>query len=199
MKKLIVLAALVLMAAPAFAGISGTAHDLSGNGIITGDDTAICIFCHTPHGGELSPPLWNRGPVANLATAITPYTSNTIDGGVNASDAAACISCHDGASLTGIVVTNLPATITAYDASGQIGLLTGGTNLGADLTNDHPVGVNLADAITAGDALKTPTNAVLYGSIVWCSSCHNVHDNAVVPFLRTSNVGSALCLDCHTK
>jgi predicted CXXCH cytochrome family protein len=42
----------------------------------------------------------------------------------------------------------------------------------------------------------------LYGAgsaFVWCSSCHDVHDNANQPFLVMANTGSALCLGCHDK
>jgi len=32
---------------------------------------------------------------------------------------------------------------------------------------------------------------------VQCGSCHNVHNNTNTPFLRISNVNSALCTTCH--
>ncbi len=32
-----------------------------------------------------------------------------------------------------------------------------------------------------------------------CSSCHDVHDDDISPFLRKSNSGSNLCYICHTK
>jgi predicted CXXCH cytochrome family protein len=34
---------------------------------------------------------------------------------------------------------------------------------------------------------------------MWCSSCHDVHNNANAPFLNVANDGSALCLTCHVK
>ena len=34
---------------------------------------------------------------------------------------------------------------------------------------------------------------------VQCATCHNVHDNTNVPFLRVNNAASGLCLTCHIK
>ena len=194
MKKIIVLVALVtLTATSAFAAISGSAHDLSGAG--TGVDE-VCAFCHTPHNGGTQAPLWNRG----AGTTVTlEYNSSTMNAssGSGTSDAPLCLSCHDAGSLTSLQMTNIPNGDTYNPAS-----LTLATNasLGTDLSNDHPVGFSYADSTGDADILAAPINGVaLFDGDVWCSSCHDVHDNSNAPFLVMSNSNSDLCLSCHNK
>jgi predicted CXXCH cytochrome family protein len=199
MKKIIVLVALVTLAATsAFgAGITGTAHDLSGAG--TGTDE-ICAFCHTPHNGGTEAPLWNRGAGTTVTIEYTSSTMDAVSGSGGTSDAPLCLSCHDSASLTSVIITNIPNSKT-YVPTG----LTMSTvaDLGTDLGNDHPVGFAYADASADSDILGAPINGVaLFGATatdVWCSSCHDVHDNTNAPFLVMSNTSSTLCLSCHNK
>lgn len=100
-----------------------TKHNLSTSSPYTtyasGSETAICIFCHTPHGGDLNAPLWNRpwqqiaseGGTKDLRTSgvsaqfggWTHYNSVTLsaafDGQVYRAvnyESLACMSCHDG-------------------------------------------------------------------------------------------------------
>ncbi|MDG5467814.1 cytochrome c3 family protein [Deltaproteobacteria bacterium IMCC39524] len=193
MKKIIVMVALVTLAATsAFAGIQNTAHDLSGRG--TGVDE-ICAFCHTPHSGGTQAPLWNRG---NGPAVTQQYSSISMDAtpGSGTSDAPLCLSCHDSATIDTLVITNTPNSKT-YNPAGLT--LNANADLGTDLSNDHPVGF---DITTAGLEINaTPANAPLFGAgnDVWCSSCHDVHNNTNAPFLIMTNTNSALCLDCHNK
>ena len=79
--------------------------------------------------------------------------------------------------------------------------------LGTDLSNDHPISMNYpptSDFKTPDDPNKgwggsSPSDIKLYAGKVECASCHNVHDPAVVPFLRISNSSSQLCMRCHVK
>ena len=88
-----------------------------------------------------------------------------------------------------------------------------GTN---DLKNDHPIGFNYATAYTEDggatgglfDLAQAKTNgAAFFGggaNMMWCSSCHDVHDFGTVaagdrPFLIKSNNQSGLCFACHNK
>ncbi len=215
MKKFILVAALVLFAAPSFALIADTAHDLSSGSAATikGTYDRICAYCHTPHGAGVSgsAPLWNRGTVNATGFYNDPAGSMnhaTDLAGVNASDAILCLSCHDGASLNS-VLTNPPNTTGGVPA-GQVGA---NANLGTNLDNDHPVGFTVTDALLAADTqlhtiavIEGPasmTGAVSFGSTTdqfWCSSCHDVHGvTGVSSFLRMSNATSALCLNCHNK
>ncbi|MDT8442737.1 MAG: hypothetical protein RQ722_00455 [Desulfuromonadales bacterium] len=66
------------------------------------DETWICVFCHTPHGGSLEGPLWNHETPD--AAAFTHYNSTTLSGtlrGLSANrvlndESLLCMSCHDG-------------------------------------------------------------------------------------------------------
>jgi len=212
MKKVLVLAAAaMLLATPAMALISGTAHDLSSGNLFTveGDSDEVCVYCHTPHGGALlDAPLWNR----TVANATGFYNSATLDvdtslAGTNASDAPLCLSCHDGSSV-GDALTNPPNPLASVTVTGA---LSANANLGKDLSNDHPVGFEFTTAAQTSDGELFPkatietgamTDALSYGSgnDMWCSSCHDVHGVSGVPtFLRMSNAGSNLCLACHNK
>lgn len=212
MKKILVLAALAaLVSSSAYAlSITGTAHDLSSGGnqaISSSNVDEICVFCHTPHGANMAAtafgaPLWNRAIGSN---ALTAYNSGTLTNSARAanlagSDAVLCLSCHDGASMAGPLTNPLNS-----GAATGINEIAAGDNalIGVNLSNDHPVGFNFALAVTQDSTgLKTPTTAGVTfggGNDMWCSSCHDVHDNANKPFLVMNNAGSNLCLDCHKK
>jgi len=207
MKKVLFLAAAVaLIATPALAGISNTKHNLRSSGTSTfkGTSDELCVYCHTPHGGTGgNAPLWNR---TNTVAITNFYDRFSIESAVSAlqtanSDAPLCLSCHDGASLTG----NLNNPPNSGGGNGSTNISSNGiyyTNLGTDMTNDHPVGF-VFDS-TVDTELQDPTFAsvsVAFGGNsdeMWCSSCHDVHKEADA-FLVTSNAGSALCLQCHNK
>lgn len=191
----VALAASLFVGGAAWAGITGTAHDFSGNGW---GSTELCIFCHTPHNSNttvVAAPLWNHA-VTNAT--FTLYTSATL----NATGLAAggvsklCLSCHDGT-----------VAIDSYGTRTGTQLMTGSAKLGTDLTNDHPIGFTYDAALaTADGALVTPAstsqvvaNVPLFAGKLECATCHNVHDNTNDPFLRVSNAASALCLKCHNK
>ena len=168
--------------------ISGTAHDLS-----TGYGTdQICIFCHTPHNASTTnnTPLWNHGVTAQ---SFTPYASTTLNATVGdpGDTSIACLSCHDGT-----------VAIDAYGGSSGTTSMTGDSLLDTDLSNDHPIGFTYDAALaTADTGLHTPpiTGLPLFSGQVECGTCHNVHNNAYIPFLRETNAASALCLSCHDK
>lgn len=222
MKKVLVLAAAItLLAAPAFAGIANTKHDLSSGSTATNKSSnysELCVFCHTPHGATtgLNAPLWNR-TVAAVFAATALYNSTTLDqtnsnpttvlNAVNTSDALLCLSCHDGASLTGALKN--PANSSSNAQPLGLANITGNSNLGTSLTNDHPIGMAYPAVATASGAgefvaatgVTDVAGLPLYGTtgVMWCSSCHDVHNNANAPFLNVANDGSALCLTCHVK
>jgi predicted CXXCH cytochrome family protein len=110
------------------------------------------------------------------------------------------MSCHDG--------TIALDSFGGKTAAGA-GMMTGGSKLGTDLTNDHPISITYDAALAVAkrdmispvsasfvDAAKT---VPLFAGKMECSTCHNSHDNANGSFLRKSNAGSALCLSCHKK
>lgn len=74
----------------------------------------ICVFCHTPHGGDNSAavPIWNR--VLNDPANYTRYSQNnstTFDAaeGPIGSTTIACLSCHDGAQAIDALI-NAPGS-----------------------------------------------------------------------------------------
>lgn len=167
------LVALVVLVAPAWgkgtAGVANTLHNLStsagapfGTPYMSDNVDEICVFCHTPHGGTLRGPLWNRS--LPEATSFTHYNSATLSLSgllVTASRAVndeslLCMSCHDG-SVAVDHLLNDPYTTDGLDPSVfggnvdvQIGDLFGNpaariggsisdTAATGDLSDDHPI------------------------------------------------------------
>lgn len=221
MKKILIMAVLVaLVATPAMAmSIAGSKHDMiaSGFALATGN-TEICIFCHTPHSAQTTEPLvplWNNTAVAAGGTIVTFYTSPTTNftssaALIDATDARLCLACHN--SGVGMPV-NGPNT-GSIDGPGAA--MSTDALLGINMTNDHPIGMDLAGNPESADPsirtileIKTSFGGVnpFFGdengvppvNIMYCSSCHDVHDNTNDPFLRKNNYGSNLCKACHKK
>lgn len=160
--------ALMLAHGVAMAGIATSKHDLSSTGAFnkftpTAGNSEICAFCHTPHGADTAAvvPLWNRklGAPASYTTYAALGTT-TLDGATApvGSVSLACLSCHDGTQAMNTVI-NAPGS-GGYDAAGALwaGTWTAGSavattgtlnyasivNIGTDLRNDHPVGIQYA-------------------------------------------------------
>ncbi len=205
MKKVIVVLALLAMAVPAMAVITGTAHDFSGAAWNSASG-GKCNVCHAPHSADTSvvgAPLWNH-EVTGVAS-FTLYSSVTIqasDLGQPDGPSKLCLSCHDG-------------TVELDSFGGASGsTLIGAPGLvGTDLSGEHPISFTY-DATLAGldDGLYDPSaqasglggnidEDLLYGGLTLeCSSCHDVHDkDGNSSLLVIDNAASALCLTCHDK
>ncbi len=214
------LAALGLMAGQAVAGtIVNTAHDFSLSGFSGGE---ICVVCHTPHNsdtGVSEAPLWNHYLTQQTFAMYNTPTMDATQDAQPTGSSKLCLSCHDGT--------------TAMDAFGGATtgtiVMSGNSAVGAgdDLTDDHPISILYDAALAVTDpGLHDPTATtveigtgatdgktrsgtvsamLLPADKVQCSSCHDVHNNFVVPgpagepFLKVSKAGSALCLTCHNK
>jgi hypothetical protein len=141
----------------------------------------ICVFCHTPHGGDntAAVPIWNKklgingGGTSGAGVAYKRYStlgSTTFDADelVVGSVSIACLSCHDGSQAIDNVI-NAPGS-GGYNAAGsRIGGMTGtdldsatgqllGTivqNLGTDLSNDHPVSMQYGGGGITATATQT--------------------------------------------
>jgi predicted CXXCH cytochrome family protein len=195
------------------AGISTTKHNLSSSSLNTISSTNvenICVFCHTPHAGSIDAPLWNR--TNPLGGTFTQYTSNSLTAvvGKPTGVSLACLSCHDGVTAFDTLINkpgNGNGTLPVFQGLETGKMPPGITNLGQDLKNDHPISfvydatLSLSDGglVSPVDSFMVVKGIPLYQSKVECASCHNVHDNTNEPFLRSTNVGSALCLKCHIK
>ena len=87
-------AALAVLAVAATASaqtsVAGGPHDFSAGSAIRNTDATIngqtCVFCHTPHMGSVSVPLWNR---SGSTATYQVYASSTLDTAACARAAAA--------------------------------------------------------------------------------------------------------------
>jgi hypothetical protein len=170
-------------------GVAHGVHNLTTTGIMQNlDGTSItslyatnteqiCVFCHTPHGGSLDSPLWNRANPDKFS--FTHYNSVALstDLGLSAGRAPSqesliCLSCHDG-SISVNHVTNEPNDLNGapiVDFYGgedtkieyDIYTLGPGKRIGAtlanntgtgDLSDDHPISFSYTD-IRASDTYQ---------------------------------------------
>ncbi len=225
---------LTLLACSAFAAITNTKHDLSffttawpASPSYRTDEVQVCIFCHTPHGGSLTGPLWNK-PTPGAGT-FTMYSNpaNAFKVEMNSvvtvnDESLLCLSCHDGsigvnnllnfgqAEARPNVLENPGVEVSITGSPGanpRIGALTSSDPNGTGhLEDDHPISLNYVTAVsndTRGELrpIGSVDSRIKFfgGNRLECASCHDVHDNSIPPFLVMSNSGSALCLSCHDK
>lgn len=176
------------------AGIQGTKHDFSAAGYGSNE---ICIFCHASHNTQNIPdaPLWNHQSTTATYTLYSgPGTLNATMGQPG-SVSKLCLSCHDGT----VAIGNF-GTIT-----NNTNYIAGKSNIGTNLTNDHPIGFTYDSTLVNADkglvqpTVVTQAGLPLFSNKMECSTCHGVHDNTYAPFLRKANAASALCLTCHIK
>ena len=189
--------------------ITGSDHDFTGESWSGG---RICIACHAPHHTDTSvndAPLWNH---AVTAQTYTLYNSATLDAAVGQPGGLSklCLSCHDG-------------TVAIDSFGGTVGttFVSGGSNLGAALSDDHPIGFTYDAALATTDGslhpVTTPVtigsggqtksgtiqSVLLFNDQMECSSCHDVHNtftaDSGVDLVRITQTGSAMCLACHNK
>lgn len=184
-----------LVASSAFAGsIANTRHNLGSTGggpnsAAAADTAEICIFCHTPHGGDTGAPvpLWNKTLSTATFTTYDQLGTSTLDAAVGTvgSVSLACLTCHDGTQAIDNII-NAPGS-GGYDATGggatglawswttdgsldTNGAFTGsvdggGANIwqiGTDLTNDHPVSMQYGGG---GYSAANPTGNHFTGTI----------------------------------
>lgn len=218
---------LLLIPVSIFAGIKNTKHNLSisGPGPATAtSEPGICIFCHTPHNGDPSFPLWNHEITAvenyinywspTLKSYATQEAAPMIDG-----FSKLCLSCHDGTVALGSVLTREEYIETVPD------FLTEGMDgyIGTDLSGGHPVSIIYNESLVnernsstellrlnwpikkSGDKSSIGDNDVKifptqgdYG--VQCTSCHDPHGGKggqeAPPFWRKPTYDE-VCTVCH--
>ncbi len=178
--------------------VTNTPHNLNNYPGVTLPGNQVCLPCHTPHNALLnnSQVLWNH---ALTGETFAMYTSGTGQPDVPSK---LCLSCHDG--------------VTAIDSYGGAAgtaalVLSGGAALGADLTDDHPIGIAYPTALPSeyrdagtfapGIGGGPGVQLVSIGGVmrVECTSCHDVHNNGLNHFLRVPLEESYICLQCHIK
>lgn len=187
------------------ASVLTTKHNLSTSGpgtVKSNQESQVCIFCHTPHNAQPDSPLWNR---QDPGTSYTLYNSSTANANIGQPTGASvlCLSCHDGTIALGKVLSRTNP-ITMQD--GVTTMPAGSTNLGTDLSDDHPISfAYTASLVTQRNGeLTQPGN--LTGAVkldnsgrMQCTSCHDAHNDNNGKFLVVSNLGGALCETCHLK
>ncbi len=142
------------------AAVENTVHNLGTGGPAGSNQLSstadVCVFCHTPHGGSTSAavPLWNRTLAApSTYTTYATLNSATIEGAIApvGSVSIACLSCHDGTQAMDSVLNEPGSGFTNATFGGGswtgpnvnigTGELTNAPNLGQDISNDHPIGI----------------------------------------------------------
>lgn len=213
------MAILLVTAGISFANIVGSKHDLSQTGPYGGAGTtalSACQFCHTPHLGTNAAvsgaPLWNRSLPAS--GSYTLYNSNgslgtLADTKVNAPgpNSLTCLSCHDGTiALNSVLVGGTIGAITGSMITDNKLSDTTYSDLGTNLSNEHPIGVKY---ITGTAGLAAPVGNLVGATYklytasgeqrVECASCHDPHDTNganAKQFIR--GLQSTICTTCHS-
>ena len=172
-----------------FAVVTGTAHDFSASK----DGSAACQYCHTPHKALSGTVLWNH-KLSDRTYQI--YWSTSLDAKVGQPTGSSklCLSCHDG-------TVALDATVRGR--KGSTLMPPGSTNLGTDLSDDHPVSfVYSSDLSDKDPQIKAPDSLPEEFQLdqlneMQCMTCHDPHHDTFGNFLVTTNVRSNLCVQCH--
>ena len=204
----------------ASAAISGSAHDFSSFAFASGGSNGeICVVCHAPHenANAATELLWNHTSSTNLITGYTTYTSPSLDGAAGDPGPVSylCLGCHDGTVAVDSYGGNVGTTFVD-----NAGFTNGGApQFGTALSDDHPIGLTYSPGTASGQdpelrattynsyTLGTGTSTsidvdFLFGGVVECGSCHDVHNTKSVgnpKLLLVDNANSAFCLACHDK
>jgi predicted CXXCH cytochrome family protein len=182
--------------------ILNSKHDLSASGpgaIRAATETEVCMFCHTPHRGTGDLPLWNH---TLSTTTYKLYESSTTKATIGQPTGASklCLSCHDGTVALGKLSSRAN---TIQMRNGVTVMPAGASNLGTDLSDDHPISFTYDNAlVSANGQLKDPSTLtdkvkLDHNNQLQCTSCHDPHNNQYGKFLVEDNRGSALCVACH--
>lgn len=174
------------------AGVSNTVHNLSssapdGDPLIwpagvspyRSNEDEVCIFCHTPHGGSLTGPLWNHlDPISTFthynSATLASYIKGLGAGRALGNESLLCMSCHDGSVSVYAMHNNsndigVPENeaVSGTDIRIAMGNIGGGgldpwggpDIAGGDLTDDHPISFNYALVLSSGEYAPTGPKA----------------------------------------
>jgi predicted CXXCH cytochrome family protein len=181
--------------------VSDTVHNLSASGpgrLRSADERQVCVFCHAPHNTGGVRPLWNR---EFSGASYKIYASSTLDArpGQPTGSSKLCLSCHDGTIALGSVLSRAER----IRMTGGDYIPAGLTNLGTDLSDDHPVSFYYTSGLAASDgqladpgALPAEIRLGPAGELE-CTACHDPHKNTFGDFLVKPNEFAGLCTSCH--
>jgi predicted CXXCH cytochrome family protein len=215
-KRIFVIAGLAVLAVASISSAQNTAviaggpHDLSNGSAVRNSNTTIngqtCVFCHTPHGGANSIPLWNRTSPSGATYQL--YTSSTTDATTTGAQIAGsvsgtCMSCHDGTMAMDVLinVNGLPFTTavtftrqatakSTYTGTGGDMMSGGLPFLGTDLRNDHPVSI-IYETARASAPSEFVTQVISGAKITVGAS------NPVPLYGSSSATATIECASCH--
>ncbi len=190
--------------APA-ASIVHSKHNLSvtsAGAIRAVSETDVCIFCHTVHRTTGQTPLWSHS--MSTVSNYVIYSSPTLKATIGQPDGSSrlCLSCHDGTVALGMVSSR--KTAIAMEG-GVMTMPAGPSNLGTDLSGDHPISFVYDQTLASLDSnVKDPSTIDRRLKLdhlhkLQCVTCHDPHDDQFGQFLVMGNTGSALCLGCHVE
>ncbi len=209
----LLLLGLALLTGPTARGnsVNDSVHNLSVSGtgsIKSTTETNSCIFCHTVHKAMGDSPLWNH--TLSSVNNYVVYSSPRLDAlGITVpqpnGSSRLCLSCHDGTVALGGISSSVTPVALHQGGAALTTLPTGATNLGTDLSGDHPVSVDYDGAAQVDPNLKpraalspaVPLEQLNGVNFVQCTSCHDPHDDRFGNFLVMDKANSALCLSCH--
>ncbi|WP_025321054.1 cytochrome c3 family protein [Deferrisoma camini] len=168
------LAASLAFAAGAWAGVTGSKHDMDALGLSPAGVTGrgVCSYCHVPHGAK-GDRLWAGAPSSGYGVVAN-----------------LCGTCHLDSTL-------MQGRNSGTKMFNQVGL---DDNL-ADTT--HMYTESSLDTGRFADGNNLSGSGMDYagdGGDIECTSCHNPHNNAdgERPFLASGNTIFTLCSKCHS-
>ena len=217
----------------------GNRHNLSKNsgGVQAVDETRICVFCHTPHGASPQSQLWNRKDPSETNFPLYVSPSNTLEiqnipaaGYSNADQtkypngaSRMCLSCHDGVSSIGAVISENANILMNYDTLGSYDLASG-LQTTIDLSRSHPISfvysnavkdaINAAEITGGGAVYQLPSSASKVTldrfERMQCTTCHDPHNDTnngtdyTLPFWANKVADEAsdydnTCNECHVS
>ncbi|MCF7922444.1 MAG: hypothetical protein K9M55_07070 [Candidatus Marinimicrobia bacterium] len=151
-------------------------------------DFSLCRYCHVPNKATAVEPLWYRKisiPRFDLNKELDPTNTHVhpLDPGSRH-----CLSCHDGSMARSFPhrgdQKHPQVNLTAPEVQAP-------ANYNMHLFNFPASGKEISRPDESSELLLTDQNQVS------CITCHDPHNNEKGHFLRVSNQGSEICMECH--
>lgn len=173
--------------------IAFTPHNFVGTqGIVTDEgllqDFTLCRVCHIPSKMAAVEPLWYRKEVTRDFDIEKHVESERHHLFPADNTSRSCLFCHDGTVAKGFPRKE-------KSAHEQVSLLEGTPEPVANL-HLHLFGFD-RDNQESSEPAESSALMLDPNSRITCATCHDPHNNELDNFLRVTNEGSAICMDCH--